>query len=267
MTFDAICAVSVHFARSTNIKHHDVLEAAPSLATRAHRRLEKEMQDLQYPDVSLDSIKVSLLLTIYATFCDASADSDFSLRKTVSLAHKFGLDKVDSPLWARFQILTSDEREDCRRLWWCIYELDGFCAWQNSRPPLVDLPKALTSLPSSSFKDLMQPAAIPEALIIFPTDTSQALTELAQINRPSMTCEQMYMLCVTLARETFSRLSDLQGVCDAVDIQLPLIEDSIASFRLLVPDELRLKPKASIWSRCDDSDQRYFSEGLLLIEM
>lgn len=267
VAFDAICAVSARFATSASSRHQDALDAAPALATRANLRLEEGMRNQTCSGVSLDNIKVSLLLAIYGTFCDTSTDSDIRLRKTVTLAYDFGLDKVDSQAWARSRTLTIDEREDCRRLWWCIYELDGFCAWQNSRAPLVEPQKASTSLPSSSFKDLMQPAAIPERLITFPVDASQALTDTGQAISSSMTSEQMYMVCVTLARETFSRLSDLQGDCDAVDIQLPLIEDSIASFRLIIPDNLSCIPKASIWSRPESRDHRYLGEGLLIVEM
>lgn len=143
-----ILALSARFSSSPHFNGTLPVQRGEAFGERAKAVYGEALRTLREP--TLQYLQGCVLLGFYLYSSEPDSQGWMIIGMCSRIAYDLGLDKVDAN--RRDQNLCSKEwsmREELRRAWWCVWELDTFASAIACRPATIDRMKMHVQLPVS----------------------------------------------------------------------------------------------------------------------
>ncbi|KIW75146.1 hypothetical protein Z517_11918 [Fonsecaea pedrosoi CBS 271.37] len=223
------------FAMSARFSNHPVFAGiAPNkrgheFAQRA-RECYAKARSVRSP--SLTYLQGCILLAYYFYTSGPTHQGWILIGVCVRLAYDLGLSEIDDEDWSPLTPTDSIEKEECRRVWWAVWELDTFASTVSRNPYAIDRKRMAVALPISDeawFAEIEMSSA---ELNMLP---GQSWRSLQGNNNQD---ERAWFLVANHFMATVhDRLQQKQDISS--DEKLTL-ENEICCFKLALPASLRL---------------------------
>lgn len=145
-------ALSARFSSSPLFDGIKPPQRGDRFGQRAKAIYDNSIRAIRQPN--LRYLQGCILLAFYLYSCEPDSQGWLVIGACSRLAYDLGLNKIDddyqSDSAARtISNLEWSEREELRRAWWCVWELDTFASAIACRPPTIDSSKMQVLLPVS----------------------------------------------------------------------------------------------------------------------
>ncbi len=150
-----VLALSARFSSSPYFSNTPLKDRGRPFAKAAKSSYEEAMKLEDPAKPSLRLLQGCILLAFYHQLCGATAQSWILVGMCCRLAYDLGLNDIDKDLLGvphNAQWTTAEEwseREERRRAWWLVWELDMFASTISRRPHTIDKSQINVLLPVS----------------------------------------------------------------------------------------------------------------------
>jgi len=222
-------------AVSSHIQGLASLWTDPSLKRCLDQLLAMEGFD---PDSVDDAIPISrfqqaFLLAFYYFHQYPGRKSWSRVGKLTREAYEWGLHQIDHPQQCQLyasNVMNTEEKEEWRRLWWCIYCLDSYCNITASTPFVIELDSVRTALipDSIDITGRHQPA------LFLPPDTDRLWETCKAVSAHPGDCYvNVHIVTTTLLRKAGKLLRLwVQNPTPQIDEGFQLLDDHLSAVRL-----------------------------------
>ncbi|KAI8931150.1 hypothetical protein NX059_011503 [Plenodomus lindquistii] len=162
---DEAFLLSTAFALAARYSDDDSLKQTPA-AERGHKFFEMAGDYLSkcraFTSPTLAYLQGTIMYAFYSYNRGVFLQGWVHTGICVQLAYELGLDNVDDEDSNAAQDMTWSEKEELRRAWWGVWELDMFGSIISSRPAMIDCSRTSVLLPVSDeqwFSDVEIPSA------------------------------------------------------------------------------------------------------------
>ncbi|RDL31816.1 uncharacterized protein BP5553_09218 [Venustampulla echinocandica] len=152
----SMMALSARYSKSPYFESTHVKDRGTLFARRAQAIYDEAPAFSEFQTPSLKLLQGCILLSYYNQSCKPSWGSDFSINRCTSLAYDLDLHKIDEDsLDGSGKLLESQSpeiwilKEEQRRAWWSVWELDAFDSVAFRRPFKIDRNRMFVFLPVS----------------------------------------------------------------------------------------------------------------------
>jgi hypothetical protein len=231
---DSLLLYSI-FAMSARYSTHPRLANVPSnkrgqrFAERA-RDVYTQGRSLRTP--SLTYLQGCILLAFYFYTSGPTAQGWIFIGVCVRMAYELRLAEIDDDNWAPVTPVGPVEKEEMRRAWWLVWELDTFASTVSRNPYAIDRKRMSVTLPISDeawFSDVDVPSA---ELNSQPGQSWRSLH--GSVNQDE---RAWFLVANSLMATIHDRLQQKQDI--SADEKLTL-ENEVCCFKLALPSSLRL---------------------------
>ncbi|OQV00431.1 Fungal Zn2-Cys6 binuclear cluster domain-containing protein [Cladophialophora immunda] len=223
------------FAMSARFSNHPVFAGTPpnkrghEFAQRA-RDCYAQARSIRSP--SLTYLQGCILLAYYFYTSGPTHQGWILIGVCVRLAYDLGLSEIDDEDWSPLTPMDSVEREEFRRAWWAVWELDTFASTVSRHPYSIDRKRMAVALPVSDEAWFAEIEVSSAQLNMLPGQSWRSLQGCSnQDERAWFLVANHFMATV------HDRLQQKQDV--SADEKLTL-ENEICCFKLALPASLRL---------------------------
>ncbi|EXJ73509.1 uncharacterized protein A1O5_03270 [Cladophialophora psammophila CBS 110553] len=223
------------FAMSARFSNHPVFAGIPpnrrghDFAQRA-RECYAQARSIRTP--SLTYLQGCILLAYYFYTSGPTHQGWILIGVCVRLAYDLGLSEIDDEDWSPLTPMDSVEREEYRRAWWAVWELDTFASTVSRNPYSIDRKRMAVALPVSDEAWFAEIEVSSAQLNMLPGQSWRSLQGCSnQDERAWFLVANHFMATV------HDRLQQKQDVSS--DEKLTL-ENEICCFKLALPASLRL---------------------------
>lgn len=152
LILNGMCALSARFSSDPAFDGIKPVQKGARFGHRAKSIYDNSIRDIKQP--SLKFLQGCILLAFYLYSCEPDCQGWLLIGTCSRLAYDFGLNKIDDDRQSinstlNMPSLEWSRREELRRAWWCVWELDTFASGISCRPPTIDSYKMQVRLPVS----------------------------------------------------------------------------------------------------------------------
>ncbi|OAP58469.1 hypothetical protein AYL99_07559 [Fonsecaea erecta] len=223
------------FAMSARFSNHPVFADTPpskrghEFALRA-RDCYAQARLIRAP--TLTYLQGCILLAYYFYTSGPTHQGWILIGVCVRLAYDLGLSEIDDDDWNPLTPMDAVEREECRRSWWAVWELDTFASTVSRHPYSIDRKRMAVALPISDEAWFAEMQVSSAQLNMLPGQSWRSLQGCSnQDERAWFLVANHFMATV------HDRLQQRQDITS--DEKLTL-ENEICCFKLALPASLRL---------------------------
>jgi hypothetical protein len=231
------------FALSARFSNHPRFVGVPpnkrglEFAQRA-RECYSQARSLRHP--SLIYLQGCILLANYFYTSGPTHQGWILIGVCVRLAYDLDMSEIDDEDWNPASAIDHVEKEEMRRVWWAVWELDTFASTVSRIPYSIDRKRMAVALPISDeawFAEMDVPSA---QLNMLPGQSWRSLQGSSNQD------ERAWFL---VANHFLATVNDrLQQKQDVTPDEKMTLENEVACFRLALPASLRLDPDTLIFS-------------------
>ncbi|KAI1471118.1 uncharacterized protein F4812DRAFT_449369 [Daldinia caldariorum] len=195
--------------------------------------------------VSLDHLRQECLLAYYNFHRFPEPPAGMRISRLTRKAYTLGLNQIENPdLCSAFdqELVTEDEIEDWRYVWWCVYRLDSYSNIAFGTPFIVDGESINSALIRRSLYDEI----VPSSPKLFLTDDIDQLWRTLQ-DVVSNYCGRelnIHILTTAMLRHAGNVLT-LKATRKCVDSKTVILGDAVTSVLLALPSGY-LNPKRNV---------------------
>ncbi|KAI1802623.1 hypothetical protein F4811DRAFT_528793 [Daldinia bambusicola] len=201
--------------------------------------------DLLSSRVNLDHLRQECLLAYYNFHRFPEPPAGMRISRLTRKAYALGLNQIENPdLCSAFdqELVTEDEIEDWRYVWWCVYRLDSYSNIALGSPFIVDGESINSALIRRSLFDEI----VPSSPKLFLTDDIDQLWRTLQ-DVVSNYCGRelnIHILTTAMLRHAGNILT-LKAMRKRVDSKTAILGDAVTSVLLALPSGY-LNPKRNV---------------------
>ncbi|KAL2866511.1 NAD(P)-binding protein [Aspergillus lucknowensis] len=193
-------------------------------------------EDLIGEAPSLDQFRKAYLLAFYEFHQFPGHLSWLRISRVSRMAYRIGLDRLDHirTRYADWRVLSDEDIQEWRSLWWCIYRVDSYSNMASGTPYLIDDALINTSLSRS----LAQAQATHSTQKLYLRPDAEQLSKLllAAPSDPDTLLENIHNITVATVRQAGSLLrKHLLRSREKILAQVASIERLVATVRLALP--------------------------------
>ncbi|KAI2779266.1 hypothetical protein F4815DRAFT_474734 [Daldinia loculata] len=193
----------------------------------------------------LDHLRQECLLAYYNFHQFPGPSAGMRISRLTRKAYTLGLNQIENPdLCSAFShgLITEDEIEDWRYVWWCVYRLDSYSNIALGTPFMVDVESINSALLRRSLSD----EVVSNSPKIFLTDDTDQLWRTLQDVVLSYCGRELniHILTTAMLRHAGSVLT-LRATRKCVDSKTAVLGDALSSVLLALPSGY-LNPKRNV---------------------
>lgn len=245
LLFYSIFAMS---ARSSNCRNFNSISPEKRGQHFADRAREVYAQGRSLRAPSLMYLQGCILLAFYFYTSGPTHQGWLLVGVCVRMAYDLGLFEIDEDDWAPTHPVDHVEKEELRRAWWLVWELDTFASTVSRKPYAIDRKRMSVILPISDdawFSEIRVPST---ELNFLPGQSWRSLHGNANQDERAW-----FLVANSFMATIYDRLQQKQEVTP--DEKLTL-ENEVCCFKLALPPSLRLDINTqtftpSSFSRCN----------------
>ncbi|KAH7129576.1 hypothetical protein B0J13DRAFT_564280 [Dactylonectria estremocensis] len=248
----AVCAVSVTSARGVrNMSVTSRREAASSFAKRAKSAFLRRVLEQDLP-VTLNIVKIAAILAAYELTCSPGGKGWSMVGETVRLAYDMGLDQVDGSQHIGTALLSLQEAEEQRYVWWCVYALDTYVSSTLMRPFAITDTAMKTALVGVAGRDNSHELV---ETFFLPSDPVKLQMKIQSLDHSRPQSPEILNLLLLSMVRLISALRRQQLEGEEVGQGLELIRNLLASWWFSLPEDFLhqssatgVRPRAKVLS-------------------
>ncbi|KAI1084697.1 hypothetical protein F5B20DRAFT_522871 [Whalleya microplaca] len=192
--------------------------------------------DSSSAQTSLDQFRQECLLAYYNFHQSPGPPAWMRIGRLIRKAHIMGLNQIENPdLCSAFdiRIVSEDDIEDWRYIWWCVFCLDSYSNISSGSPFIIDLESINTALPKRSN---IADEVIPDRPKLFLPDNVDQLWKTSQdiVSRNCVVDFNIHMVTTTILRQAGTLLR-LRSERKRLYSRAAVLKNSLASLRLSLP--------------------------------
>jgi hypothetical protein len=234
LILNGVLALAARFSTSSYFDNIPPASRGECFGRNAKAIYDDSIRELRKP--TLKYVQGSTLLAFYLYSSEPDSQGWLAIGVCSRLAYDLGLNNVDEDYHrlSQIEILPSDEwsrREELRRAWWCVWELDAFASAIACRPPTIDKTKMQVMLPVSD-ESWFANTPVESAII----DPSAAHAWHTLQNCQNQDVRAWFLVTNFLLLLTH----DLGQQKNIAPQEFKAIETAVACFALLLPPEFHL---------------------------
>lgn len=237
----SIFAMSARFS-----SHHQFTTTAPNKRGHDFAQRARDIFTSTYlhRSPSLTYLQGCILLTFYFYTSGSVIQGWILVGACLRMAYDLGLSEVDSD--ASISIIDFVEKEEMRRAWWLVWELDTFASAVSRRPYAIDRKRMSVKLPISNdawFSEIQLPST---QLSLQPGQSWKSLYGTANQDERAW-----FLVANSLLAMIHDRIQQKQGI--SADEKLTL-ENEVYCFRLTLPPSFELNTlcfTSSTFTKCN----------------
>ncbi|KAF9890054.1 hypothetical protein FE257_006734 [Aspergillus nanangensis] len=151
LLLNSMFALSARFSERGQSRSCDPLLRGEQFAKAAQALYDSRQQDPDEPPLSMRYLQGFILVTFYRMTVRPSYQAWIGIGICSRLAHALSIHEVDRNTEPHQRPTAQDwvDREEKRRAWWIIYEMDNFASYISGRPFSIDSSRADVLLPIS----------------------------------------------------------------------------------------------------------------------
>ncbi|PIG69122.1 hypothetical protein AARAC_011694 [Aspergillus arachidicola] len=182
--------------------------------------------------LSLDQFRKACILAFYEFHQFPGHHSWLRIGRVTRMAYRIGLDRLDQirSLYPDWRMVSDEDNQEWRALWWCIYRLDTYSNLALGTPYQIDDTVINTFLTCSETKSASQGILLPPNL--------DGLSELLPVitSDPGTLLDNIHNLTIATMRQAGSvlRLHMLRWHA-GIPAQLAKVERHLTTFRVALP--------------------------------
>lgn len=231
------------FALSARFSTHPALMHIPPLK-RGHIFAERARQTYlkarSASDPSLTHLQGCIVLTYYFYTSGPTPKGWLLIGECVRLAYDLGLSEIDDDAWTPSSPLMTVDREELRRAWWLVWELDTFASSVSRKPFSIDRKRMAVKLPISDEAWFSGNEIQSSELVMTPGQSWRSLEHCSnQDERAWFLVANHFM---TMIHDRIQQRQEL-----SIDEKLTL-DNEITCFRLALPPTLQLDPELVVFT-------------------
>lgn len=245
LLFYSMFAMAARFSSDQRFARVPPNQRGHQFAERA-RQIHAEARMLR--SSSLTYLQGCILLAFYYYTSGPTQQGWILIRVCVGLAYELGLNEIDDIDWTPAHPVDAVEKEEMRRAWWLVWELDTFASCISRKPYSIDRKRMTVALPISDeawFSGINVPSA---QLVLHPGHSWTSLQ-----GSPNQDERAWFLLANHFMATVHDRLQQKQDI--SPDEKLTL-ENEVCCFRLALPSSLQLDAEnldfsPSTFARCN----------------
>lgn len=249
LDFESAFLLNGIFSLAARFSEHDESRACTprqqgnSFGKAAHAMLETAKQDADDENVSLRFLQGSILLSYFQLTLRPSFQAWLEIGYCCRMAYALSLHQIDRNADSQLQVnmLSASEwadREEQRRAWWAIVQLDSFAAFVGGRPPSIETARADVLLPVS---DKAWFGLRPTSSVFIPSGGAATVWS-SLVDKENQSAYAWFLVANFICRAAQEELEKR----DRSRYGLTIIQSTIQCFLLGLPPHLRL-PKGSMF--------------------
>ncbi|KIV81894.1 hypothetical protein PV11_04043 [Exophiala sideris] len=245
LLFYSMFALSARFSNHQAFRNVPFNKRGQSFAERA-RDVYTQARALKHP--ALMYLQGCILLAFYFYSSGPTHQGWILIGVCVRLGYELGLFEIDDDDWTSPAPIDHVEKEELRRAWWLIWELDTFASTVSRHPYSIDRKRMSVNLPISDeawFAELDVPSA---QLNLQPGQSWRSLHGSANQDERAW-----FLLANCLMASFHDRLQQKQDISPEEKLTM---ENEVCCFKLALPPSLRLDVDTltftpSTYARCN----------------
>lgn len=141
-----------------------------------------------HDSLTLDQFRKNCLLAFYDFHQNPGNQSWTRISRLTRLAYRQGLDRLEKlrSLYSEWAVITVDDIDEWRAIWWCIYKMDSYSNLGSGTPYLIDETLVNTSL-MATIEGISLPSRPAELWQILPSILSNKESSLRNIHMVTIT--------------------------------------------------------------------------------
>ncbi len=223
------------FAMSARFSNHPRFVGVPANKRGhefAHRAREFYSQARSLRNPSLTYLQGCVLLANYFYTSGPTHQGWILIGVCVRLAYDLGLSDIDDEDWSPARLIDMVEKEEMRRAWWAVWELDTFASTVSRNPYSIDRRRTTVALPISDEAWFAEVEISSAELNMLPGQSWRSLQNCTNQD------ERAWFL---VANHFMATVHDrLQQKQDITPDEKLTLENEICCFKLALPTSLRL---------------------------
>jgi hypothetical protein len=228
--FYSMFALSARFSNHSTFNNVSTFKRGHWFAERA-RQIYTQARPTQTP--SLTYLQGCILLANYFYTSGPTPQGWILIGVCVRLAYDLGLSEIDDEDWTPVSPIGSTDKEELRRAWWLVWELDTFASCVSRKPYAIDRKRMAVMLPISDEAWFSGTEIQSAELLYLPGQSWRSLSGCSNQD------ERAWFLVANHFMATIhDRLQQRQDV--SMDEKLTL-QNEIVCFKLALPASLRLE--------------------------
>ncbi|KIV96559.1 hypothetical protein PV10_00408 [Exophiala mesophila] len=231
------------FALSARFSTHPALKNIPPMKRGhifAERARQMYLKSRSTADHSLIHLQGCIVLTNYFYTSGPTPKGWLLIGECVRLAYELGLSDIDDDMWTPSSPLISIDKEELRRAWWCVWELDTFASSVSRKPFSIDRKRMAVKLPMSDEAWFSGNPVESNELLMTPGQTWRTLEYSSNQDERAW-----YLVANHLATMIHDRSQQRQEV--SIDEKM-MLDNEITCFRLALPPTLQLDPELVVFT-------------------
>ena len=204
-----------------------------------HARILQKQLDMSLSH-TLVYLQGCILLTFHCYCSGPTAEGWILSGVCTRVAYELGLAEIDSQAWSPFQAVDGVSKEEARRAWWLVWELDSFASIISRRPFAIDRRRIDVMLPVPD-EDWFSGNITPSCKLQY-----QLKSAWRALRDNNIQYERAWLLAAT---------HFVAVVCDRIQQKSEVhldevlgIENEIACFKLALPPCFRIDQESLIWN-------------------
>lgn len=228
--FYSMFALSARFSNHSTFNNISTFKRGHWFAERA-RQIYTRARPTQTP--SLTYLQGCILLANYFYTSGPTPQGWILIGVCVRLAYDLGLSEIDDEDWTPVSPIGSTDKEELRRAWWLVWELDTFASCVSRKPYAIDRKRMAVMLPISDEAWFAGIEIQSAELLYLPGQSWRSLSGSSNQD------ERAWFLVANHFMATIhDRLQQRQDV--SMDEKMTL-QNEIVCFKLALPASLRLE--------------------------
>ncbi|KAL4862670.1 fungal-specific transcription factor domain-containing protein [Aspergillus spectabilis] len=243
LLLNGIFSLAARFSENDKLRGCAPRQHGNSFGKAAHTMLEAAKQDADDENVSLRFLQGSILLSYFQLTSRPSFQAWLDIGYCCRIAYALSLHQIDRNSDSQLQINTLSpndwaDREEQRRAWWAIVQLDTFASFIGGRPPSLETARADVLLPVS---DEAWFALRPTSSAFIPSGGA-ATVWTSLVDKENQDAYAWFLVATFICRAAQEELEKR----DRSRYGLTIIQSAIQCFLLGLPPHLRL-PKGNMF--------------------
>jgi hypothetical protein len=229
LTLCSMFALAARFSHHPRFANLPALEKGDEFAELAAQAYGKSRLSSNPP---FAHIQGCILLAFYFYTSGPNKQGWILIGVCVRLAYIMGLSEIDDEEWVPPRPMDAVEKEELRRAWWLVWELDTFASMTFRKPFSIDRKRMAVKLPISD------QAWFAELEI----DSAEMMTTSGQIwkslrGSPNQDARSWFLLADQCMSNVLDRLQQRHGLTLEHKV---ILENEVACFKIALPPALRL---------------------------
>lgn len=229
LTICSMLALAARFSNHPRFANLPALEKGDEFAELAAQAYGKSRLSSNPP---FAHIQGCILLAFYFYTSGPNKQGWILIGVCVRLAYIMGLSEIDDEEWVPPRPMDAVEKEELRRAWWLVWELDTFASMTFRKPFSIDRKRMAVKLPISD------QAWFAEMEI----DSAEMMTNSGQIwkslqGSPNQDARSWFLLADQCMSNVLDRLQQRHGLTLEDKV---ILENEVACFKIALPPALRL---------------------------